>query len=136
MSKSIKIKNNTYLDSGSITHGRNKLSDELYDSGWQTFSLESGFSHYQYGALKYRKKNGIVTIIGGIEITSNTDWLKLIANIPDGFRPLSEINVVCRNANGGYAIIGISDRIFWLTADSGIVINNTVIFISASYISA
>ena len=137
MSKSIKIKNNTYLDSGSIAHGRNRLSDELYDSGWQTLTLESGFQQVGWNPLKIRKRNSIVQIIGMIDITSMTSWLKTIAYLPSGFKPDNEINVVCRNANGGLAIIGItSQSIIWLNQDGVGDISSGVIVLAATYIAA
>ena len=134
MAKRIELDNDIYIGSNSIAHGRNRLSDELYDSGWQTLALESGFQQVGWNPLKIRKRNSIVQIIG---IFAMTSWVKPIAYLPSGFKPDNEINVVCRNASGGLAIIAITSQgIFWLNQDGVGDVSSGTIVLSATYIAA
>ena len=101
---------------------------------WIELEPKTGFAHFQYGHLKISKKNNIVTIIGGISITEMTSWLKSIANIPIGYRPISEIDIICRNTSGDLAIIGILDDVRWLSTVSGQQISSGEVLINCSYI--
>ena len=118
MAKRIELDNDIYIGSNSIAHGRNRLSDELYDSGWQTLALESGFQQVGWNPPM-------------------TSWVKPIAYLPSGFKPDNEINVVCRNASGGLAIIAITSQgIFWLNQDGVGDVSSGTIVLSATYIAA
>ena len=101
---------------------------------WIELEPKTGFTHFQYGHLKISKKNNIVTIIGGISITELTSWVKSIANIPIGYRPISEIDIICRNTGGELAIIGVLDDVRWLSTISGQQISSGEILINCSYI--
>lgn len=101
---------------------------------WIELEPKTGFAHFQYGHLRISKKNNVVTIIGGISITELTSWVKSIANIPIGYRPISEIDIICRNTSGDLAIIGILDDVRWLSTVSGQQISSGEIIIHCSYI--
>lgn len=112
--------------------GQLNLAD---DTSWTQLTMESGFQQVSWNPLKVKRKCGIVQIIGMFEITSMTSWIKPIAYLPSGFKPDNEINVVCRNANGGLAIIAITSQgIFWLNQDGVGDISSGTIVLTATYI--
>ena len=58
--------------------------------------MSSGFTDGWGQGLNVKRKNGIVTIMGYIQTTAQTSWGKFITQLPDGFRPMMEIDFVCR----------------------------------------
>lgn len=89
MSKSIKLKDNNYLDSTGITHNRNLLSTILnkltYNSGWTRISTDYGV---------YYKKVGNIVTVRGISSGSRTlsGWSQtFLGNLPADYRPNTTI---------------------------------------------
>ena len=128
MAKSIKLKNNIYWDGSSIK-----------DSGWKQATLTSDFSHNTNRELKYRKYGKIVTICGTVAFTSVPAWATTITNIPEGYRPRTEIDVWCRLTNNNYpCLIAINPggNINYLQASNGSTPNaNNSMWIFATYIA-
>ena len=108
------------------------------DTGWQEFTLTSDFSQTSWNKLRYRKKNGIVYIIGTIDVLAPTTWTKLITTLPQGYRPIEELNVACRTSWDPFMKIAITanGEIETLNLnDGGQLTANTNIFINCSFIA-
>ena len=107
--KKIYVKNNGVYE---------EFSKGEEDTGWVTLELLNGCTHKEWNPLKARMKNGIVTIMGMVDVPSAT-WDKQIAVIPEMFRPCEEINAICRGAGGfdrGYIVAFNKDgRLSYLT---------------------
>ena len=65
------------------------------DTGWISLELKADCSR----TLNARKKNGIVSVMGTVEI-KNIVWNKEVAFLPNGFAPNQEIDIVCRGLDG------------------------------------
>ena len=103
------------------------------DSGWQTCSLNSGYSVYSSGtSLRVRKTGKIVQINGVFKnnssVTSSITAVKF-ATIPTGYRPSKQQVKVCQGSNMDRwtLIVNSSGEMFWarygtdsyVTASSG-----------------
>lgn len=109
MAKSIKLKNETYIDSSSVVHNRITLNNILKDTGWVNLPLENDATNFTWHPLRYRKMNGVVYFMGGIYL-SNPSWAKLISKFPPGCRPVNEVDFVCRGAESDDIVIAINNE--------------------------
>lgn len=75
------------------------------DTGWLTFSPKSPFKLYGSEPLQYRKRNGIVEIMGAVTPTRNLGGLngEVIGTIPAGFRHDSAYNILAICQGSGTA---------------------------------
>lgn len=109
------------------------------DTGWVDLELVNGCTNVNWHPLRARKKNGIVTIQGFVNIPS-VSWDKQIAIIPEGFRPSNEIDTICRSAEGedrAYIIAFNKDgRLCYLDGVNPDVTNTNIrVLIFATYIT-
>lgn len=105
MSKTIKFKNNMYLDTRGAVHNGTILKtyldnektrvdgkqNKLYDSGWKYLTLQNGATIFnENNKPRYRKIGNIVYLDGlfSSPATSVTSPLT-IATLPSGYRPSS-----------------------------------------------
>lgn len=98
MSKSIKFRNDTYLDSSSVVHNKNKLSNILKDSGWQYPTLLNNWSNKNFSKCRYRKIGNIVYIEG---VVSGGATATTIFMLPNGYKPTYNYSsFACRDGYG------------------------------------
>ena len=95
MSKSIKLKDNNYLDSTGITHNRQLLSDILYDSGWVDMSSyinATNFSVRTGQPPMVRRIGNVVYWKGSVYCSTavNDKEATILSGIPSQFRPVGE----------------------------------------------
>jgi hypothetical protein len=107
LSKSIKYKNDTYLDSSSVIHGRKKLNELinelLTDSGKKSPSLMNGWCNKSFNPCYYRKIGKIVYVYGVIGGGGNDTT---IFTLPAGYRPAyMYCSFICRNDTGTCRIL-------------------------------
>lgn len=108
MSKSLKFKNNNYLDSSSIVHNRELLSEILKDTGWVNLEVEENFNNLSWEPLAYRKIGNIVFIHGGGTLDYSTS--NVICSLPNNILPRQNIQTVCpHNASSNYSNILIDN---------------------------
>lgn len=89
MAKSIKLKDNNYIDSTSIVHNRTKLN-EIISSVWHPLPLTSNwnaFDNNSFNTPSYCIRGNMVCLKGLLKRSSNMVGLETIANLPAGFRP-------------------------------------------------
>lgn len=81
---------------------------EIADSGWLSLPIASGWTAYSSAwTPRYRKKNGMVEVRGGVKPTSATtlgESVAVFGNLPSGYRPEYEFTTLCQG----------SDRKIWL----------------------
>ena len=107
------------------------------ETNWVECTIANGFEQLSWNTLVYKKKNGIVTIMGAVNTTATTSFGKNITTLPSGFRPLKEFDIVCR-AGGEVVKVAITSngQINVLDTGTGGNLNSgTGIFISATYIA-
>ena len=107
MSKSIKLKNETYIDSSSISHERVSQNNFLEDTGWRDLPLVTDASTLEWCKLSYRKIKGIVYINGLFKL-NNPTWGKQIGQLPNGCYPSWETDFVCRGVDNSSVVIAIA----------------------------
>lgn len=108
------------------------------DSGWQDLTLTSDFSQSGWNNLRYRKINGIVYVIGAINVLASTSWTKTITTLPQGFRPVGELDIICRTSGDQVMKVAISTGgdIQTLNLNDGNQLPaNTNIFINYSFVA-
>ena len=109
MSKSIKFRNDTYLDSSSVVHNKNKLSNILKDSGWQYPTLLNNWSNKNFSKCRYRKIGNIVYIEGVVGNNSNTSKSTIFI-LPKEYRPTYNYSSFpCRDGGGTSRIYVATD---------------------------
>lgn len=109
------------------------------DTGWINLATASNFESLSWGQLRYRKKNGVVTIVGVLKALVNTGWLTLVANLPDGFRPPMEYDVVCRTSRAEVIKLVVNEvgEIYTLDTSAGTYLQpNDNLEIAVTYIAA
>lgn len=91
----------------------------LTDSGWQTCSLNSGYSVYTSGTTLRVRKTGKIVQINGVfknnsSVTSSITAVKF-ATIPTGYRPSKQQVKVCQGSNMSRWTLTVnsSGEMFW-----------------------
>ena len=80
------------------------------DTGWQAIPLTSPATTPDWSVLMYRKINNIVYIRGGVYWNQTPNWGTQFGVLPEGFRPIAELDCVCRSINastGSATVIAI-----------------------------
>ena len=84
------------------------------DTGWQTAALTSDFKLYASGSpVRYRRKNGVVTVTGIVSPASNTNDIGSSTRVdmftlPEGYRPVSDVVVMCQGTSTDLWVFGIT----------------------------
>ncbi len=89
MSKSIKLKDNNYIDSTSVVHNRTKLN-EIINSVWKPLPLTSNwgaFDNNTFNAPSYCIRGNMVCLKGLLKRNANMVRDETITTLPVGFRP-------------------------------------------------
>jgi hypothetical protein len=111
MSKGIKFKNNTYLDSSGVTHNRVSLKsiidNYITDSGWLYPTMINGWVNRPENAspIRYRKIGKVVYISGAIK--SGT-FGQQVFTLPVGYRPAGSYICSIVRAGSGIAMFHIN----------------------------
>ena len=120
------------------------------DTGWQTPTLSSAFKLYNSApenAVRYRRKNGVVTVTGVVSPASNTNDIGSstrvdIFTLPEGYRPATNVVIMCQGTsrdvwtlvvNAGSGTVGASryrDETGYVTPDTTAWMPFTVSFIA------
>ena len=77
------------------------------DSGWKFPALSSAFKLYSSdpeNAVRYRRKNGVVTVSGVVSPSSDTNEIGSSSRVdmftlPEGFRPATNVVVICQGTS-------------------------------------
>ena len=102
------------------TYVYNQLSSD--DTGWNECVIDTDFQQTSWNKLRYRKRNNVVNIIGCVTVVNNpTSWGKTITTLPAGYRPVGEVDVVCRTTWSEVIkiVIDTSGNIFTLNLNDG-----------------
>ena len=84
------------------------------DTGWQTAALTSDFKLYASGSpVRYRRKNGVVTVTGIVSPASNTNDLGSSTRVdmftlPEGYRPVEDVIVMCQGTSTAVWTFGVT----------------------------
>ena len=84
------------------------------DTGWQSAALTSDFKLYASGSpVRYRRKNGVVTVTGIVSPASNTNDLGSSTRVdmftlPEGYRPVSDVVIMCQGTSTDLWVFGIT----------------------------
>ena len=120
------------------------------DTGWQTPTLSSAFKLYNSApenAVRYRRKNGVVTVTGVVSPASNTNDIGSSTRVdmftlPEGYRPATNVVIMCQGTgqaiwtlvvNAGSGTVGASryrDETGYVTPDTTAWMPFTVSFIA------
>ena len=128
MAKSIKLKNNNYIDSTGITHERELLSNILTMKKYSANNyLVNGWSTNGLNVLA--NINGLKIISLCVRFGTST---RIMENLPNDMRPAGAILVMANNyLNTSYAIISAEGNID--INSSLLVSTNTAIILTAIY---
>lgn len=84
------------------------------DTGWQSAALTSDFKLYASGSpVRYRRKNGVVTVTGIVSPASNTNDLGSSTRVdmftlPEGYRPVSDVVIMCQGTSTDLWVFGVT----------------------------
>ena len=99
MAKSIKLKDETYIDSSAVIHNREKLSEILKDSGTCIPALLNNWQSKYFNPCYYRKIGKIVYLYGVVGGSGSA--VSDIFELPIGYRPRNMYcSFICRNGSG------------------------------------
>jgi len=104
MAKSIKLKNNNYIDSTGVSHNRTKLSDILNTNNTDISNLKSDVSNLKTQTSQFKNKeySGNTTSSKTFELANGIYLATLWINA--GALILPALYVVTMNSNGGGAV--------------------------------
>lgn len=90
------------------------------DTGWKTASLQNGWQHHvEYGEVQYSKTVDGIVHFKGIARGGKTSKETVILNLPEEYRPKSQLYVFAMNDSFGTAVLSIAN-------DGRVVIKNNV----------
>lgn len=125
-------------DKTSVVNAINEVSDKIKDTGWNTASLNTGFTHSALasaGDLMYRRIGNVVYIKGSVKgFTSSST---VCTQLPNGYRPPSRIDFY-GSESGNYIakfIVGADGGISYLGGTRGSVAATQWFNLCTSYIT-
>lgn len=90
------------------------------DTGWKTASLQNGWQHHvEYGEVQYSKTVDGIVHFKGIARGGKTSKETVILNLPEEYRPKSQLYVFAMNDSFGTAVLSIVN-------DGRVVVKNNV----------
>lgn len=67
------------------------MLDDFDDSGWITPTLNEGATQSSVAPVQYRKKNGVVYVVGEVALADATSSTYTLFTLPSGYRPQSRV---------------------------------------------
>lgn len=139
MAKSIKLKNETYIDSSSVVHDRTTLNNILKDTGWRDIIFYSGFSDFaDWTTCKARKIGDVIYIKGAVKGFSSINYTQF-AKLPNDFRGNTDntvqfiVPVINKASTIAVLNIGMNTGIMVLTSANSSVSSSDGININCSF---
>lgn len=119
----------------------NYVNSKHSDTGWLSVPKGSDVYDSSWNPLKYRKKDGIVTVVGTVDVRGASSWGRLLATLPAGARPVNEFDIICRTStapNNCQVAIATDGTIIFLTCGEnwGQYSGDHSVFIAATFIAA